>query len=521
MAEHANLESLFSDIADELRRKGCKSDETGIFKRSQQIDHSIYRMCYGEGKYVATTFSVDTIIYSEDGISWKDGVISSRNAHWHHICYGNGMFVAIGKREYTEYIDGELVTKIEVVTAYSYDGISWGSSRCVSSYDTSTSLNACFPVCYGNGKFVTFGAHSEDGLTWTKEWPPSQSSNNEFICNDICFGNNKFVVLGNHEYESESYDTVLYISDDGINWTSIGEAELPYKCSTNYGSICFDGSRFILECGRVNTYDEDGNTEFDNQKFLTSQDGQVWEVVNANLYIPLGGSLYFYKDRFIITSPITYFNSEEIGDTSNYCNIAYSYDCITWTPDTSLSQVGIQYDIYTPRLCIGESGFIAYNFGISSIDEYVYCGGYKFIADKTVEYMTSLPSVLIRNDQNVIPTGDYTNRYDKTYGVKVGYCSNGDIMISMSGNNGILYPTRPPEYETYKLKFSLEKAPDGVKISYYGELASALDSSCGDCVTTTCVVSGLTVPSELSISMNSYDSEEDCYTCAITITAIL
>ena len=158
-------------------------------------------VCYGNGKYVATTSSLVTsggsnsaFAYSEDGINWTQGTLPSEQ-EWYSVCYGNGKFVAIGNTN---------------KFAYSTDGINWTEGTMPS--------NGWWSVCYGNSKFVAIAggsnsafAYSEDGINWTQGTLPSEQR-----WWSVCYGNGKFVAV--------SISNVFAYSTDGVNWT---EGTLP------------------------------------------------------------------------------------------------------------------------------------------------------------------------------------------------------------------------------------------------------------------------------------------------------
>lgn len=132
------------------------------------------------------------------------------------------------------------------------------------------------------------------------------------------------------------------------------------------------------------------------------------------------------------------------------------------------------------------------------------------VADNFPNFVEMLPPRLITNDESVVPTGTYATSvyYNLDYGVKVGYCPNGEILISMQGGTSTAYEN---------VFFALASAPDGVTIttdnSNYdtGDLAGNLY---------VCVLTGVTVPVEMSIAMNTINATDDFVQCDITLTAV-
>lgn len=117
---------------------------------------------------------------------------------------------------------------------------------------------------------------------------------------------------------------------------------------------------------------------------------------------------------------------------------------------------------------------------------------------------------LILNDDSITPTGNYATStyYNTDYGVKIGYCNNGDILLSMRAGTSTAYET---------LRFSLSSAPEGVTITEVHTTDSHTSGSPG--LIYACIISGLTVPANITIAISSRNATYDYVTCAITVTA--
>ena len=115
---------------------------------------------------------------------------------------------------------------------------------------------------------------------------------------------------------------------------------------------------------------------------------------------------------------------------------------------------------------------------------------------------------LITNDESVTPTGTYASAtyYNIPYGVKVGYCPNGDILISMMGGTSSSYEN---------LYFTLASAPAGVTISATDGGTYGTANGTGGLYV--CCISGLTTSATLSIEMKSRNASYDYVRCAITL----
>lgn len=115
---------------------------------------------------------------------------------------------------------------------------------------------------------------------------------------------------------------------------------------------------------------------------------------------------------------------------------------------------------------------------------------------------------LVTNGDSITPTGSYATStyYDTSYGVKVGYCAGGDILISMMSGTTTAYEN---------LNFTLSSAPTGVKIT---TSSTSWDTSDPAGNLYVCVLSGITSKVKISIAMGAYNATYDYTTCAITVT---
>lgn len=190
----------------------------------------ISRHCeaYGNGNYVIISTTTTDILYSTDGITWKNGEFP--NSSCSDICYGNGKFISItsngifystdgitwsnssasnvSKYKFIKYGNGKFIIAGQAGCAYSVDGLSW----------TNIMTQSLDKFTYGNGKFIGINIetgklfYSTDGISWS-------SKSVKFIDRDtIAFGfyNNKFIIAYMF-FDSDPSDLVYY-STDGIEW---------------------------------------------------------------------------------------------------------------------------------------------------------------------------------------------------------------------------------------------------------------------------------------------------------------
>ena len=106
-------------------------------------------------------FTNSQIFYTEDGNNWSEGIMEvpdNFSISGHCEAYGNGNYVII------------LTDKTDML--YSTDGITWKNGV--------FSNSSCSDICYGNGKFISITSdgvfYSTDGITWLNSSAPNVSS---------------------------------------------------------------------------------------------------------------------------------------------------------------------------------------------------------------------------------------------------------------------------------------------------------------------------------------------------------
>lgn len=119
---------------------------------------------------------------------------------------------------------------------------------------------------------------------------------------------------------------------------------------------------------------------------------------------------------------------------------------------------------------------------------------------------------IINNDTSITPTGTYATStyYDTTYGVKIGYMPNGDVLLSMKGGTSTSY-----EY----LNFVLGTVPSGVTLTWAFNISSNYATGKPG-IQYACVLSGITQKSNISLSMTARDGTYDYATVTINVTAV-
>lgn len=197
---------------------------------------SIQVVGYGDGKFVALSIGM-VCSYSNDCINWTNSTLPVGRS-WSSIAYGDGKFVALANGSNT--------------ILYSEDGITW------SVYETSYPASGSIPcVIYNGEKFFAVSpslakiAYSDDGLNWETSDLPSSSG-----FRSIAYGNGKFVSLGIGTAQSPTESTEFIYSSDGINWT-VGTLPSAKWKSVTYGGGKFVAISFG---SNVAAYSTDGIT---------------------------------------------------------------------------------------------------------------------------------------------------------------------------------------------------------------------------------------------------------------------
>jgi hypothetical protein len=239
---------------------------------SRLFDGVASNIAFGNGIYVAIGYNGSTskVSTSSDGINWTERTVGT-SVQLHSICYGNGLFVAVGG-----YTNG-LIT--------SSDGITW-TSRTVPNYGN----NGIAKVIFGNGVFVALPGinattnpyqnkilFSSDGITWTE-----QSLGVNYLT-DIAFGNGIFIAVGGNWATTPNS---LATSSNGSTWSL---QTVPTNSNTLnniiYGNGIFVGfTRF---------------TKTDNNLF-TSVDGVNWTLSNLPYIMPSIGTISYGKGLYLI-----------------------------------------------------------------------------------------------------------------------------------------------------------------------------------------------------------------------------
>lgn len=219
---------------------------------------------YGNGNYVIISTNKTDMLYSTDGITWKNGVFPDSSCK--DICYGNGKFISISS-------DGFF---------YSTDGITWITNEITWLNSSASSLSKYKFIKYGNDKFIIAGeagcAYSIDGLSWTIVMTQSLDK--------FAYGNDKFIGINADENK-------LFYSTDGISWSSKFVKIIMDRDAIAFG---FYNNKFIIAYHFYN-----GNP---SDLVYYSTDGINWEYLNLGTYYGLTKFIGFNNKYYLYGSSI-------------------------------------------------------------------------------------------------------------------------------------------------------------------------------------------------------------------------
>jgi photosystem II stability/assembly factor-like uncharacterized protein len=214
------------DTAKQITDDGQIAIDDPVNETSGTGQH-LYGICYGNGLYVAVG-EAGTILVSSDGSSWSSKISGTTQA-LNKCCYGNGLYVAVGN------------TNTILVSS---DGSSWSSKN-------PSGATVHFRNCiYDGTQFIAIGSSgalftSADGNTWS---PVSTSFTSQF--EDICYGNGLYIIVS----IVNSNNAVIITSSDLSTFTQ------KYSGSALLYSCCYGNGMFIVGGNAVILSSTDGNT---------------------------------------------------------------------------------------------------------------------------------------------------------------------------------------------------------------------------------------------------------------------
>ena len=221
-------------------------------------------VAYGNGRFVAFAYggggassSSNTVMYSDDGINWRSGVINPHPT-WITfsplnvtcLCYREGVWVAGlqgNSQNYSPIVPPNIAGQAPQRMVVSFNnGVTWDM------YDTPTALSGqksdLIDVKYGNGRWIAIGRASGtpqfitsiDGTNWVNliNSPTSNAS-----VGSIAYANGLWIVIDGNNTKSGSgiaSQFYRYSTNDGVTWTT---STLP--AIKNWSAIAYGNGQFI------------------------------------------------------------------------------------------------------------------------------------------------------------------------------------------------------------------------------------------------------------------------------------
>jgi hypothetical protein len=283
-------------------------------------------LTYADGFFTAVGNGA-TVLTSTDGVQWAQQAFPV-NGTLQSIVHGNGMFITVG---------GTLT--INPLIGVSTNGRDWFAI-------TNTTQMGPTDVAFGDGRFValcrSFPASaalvSSNGADWAA-YPIEDA----YTLNAITYANGLFIAVGrNYEFISDTQETRILTSPDGINWTkqALPIMASPYQPALN--GIIFGGGQF-LAVGEYDSYNDGGPL------LLSSPDGTNWTQRYYPEVVGLGAVLYA---------------------NDSFAAMGGFWDGERWNPGTITSSDGIHW---RSQPISGVSGTTAIGWGAGT---FVVLGGY-------------------------------------------------------------------------------------------------------------------------------------------------
>lgn len=276
------------------------------WKQSNINTGTFTHICCGEnGVWVAGSLYRGSvkyygIYYSLDGRNWTLSNVIGDSIN--SICYGNGIFVAVGTNMY-----------------YSNDGMTW----------IQNGPSDCLKIEYGNGIWVTGNSeelfYSYDGISWKHAATP---------------GNTVTIYYANNMWIAGVVNQPLLWSHDGINWDSCSLDTI----AETFLSIFYNDDYWVT-------------ADAERGEIFRSLDGIDWEYAgdaaptysiiyeNGIWIFATSAGIYFSDDDITTVEPSNVRNEEVyfvnyangIFIALGQYNIYYSLDGIKWTKSNEVS----------------------------------------------------------------------------------------------------------------------------------------------------------------------------------------
>ena len=201
---------------------------------------------FGGGRYMVFDNNSNTILWSENGLSWTQSTIpdsgDSTTPQWQAITFGAGRHVIIS---------GSEDRNVAVTTD---GGVTWTINSAVlpSPADSTLATWDWIDVQYGDNVYVaidrnsTRTAYSFDAATWYAATGPSPDDSTQLNWKQLKYAQGVFSLIGDTGQKLVGNDitagplNIMYTSEDGIHWTERSIDEKLWGC-IGFGNPAGDG----------------------------------------------------------------------------------------------------------------------------------------------------------------------------------------------------------------------------------------------------------------------------------------
>jgi surface protein len=248
------------------------------------ITGGVGAVAYGNGRSVGV--GANTVVVSDDGISWTNKTISQQN--WADIAYGNGVFVAVSRVDYPFF--GGVVSEPTIIRSVDF-GETWIAA-------TQSPNMRMIGVCYDGSRFIgvgtTFGPTSLYGISYILEIFSSLDGNSWTKISDITASAgarcNRIRYLNGAYYVLDSIHGRLFRSIDAISWTQLTTSN---STDANWYDIAFGNNVLVMVGGGNSSYNTAVSTDGINWQTYKGADDSPdffwYSVIYANgLFIKCG-----------------------------------------------------------------------------------------------------------------------------------------------------------------------------------------------------------------------------------------
>ena|GEM_PF-2638617 len=280
--------------------------------------------------WIAVGAGINTIAYSQDGISWTGLGTSIFSIQGNAVAYNGSMWIAVGQGSNT--------------IAYSTNGTNWtavsGSTSIFSTSGLCIAWNGNVWIAGGSGTNTM--AYSTNGINWTAI--SGSASIFTSACRGIAWNGNMWVAVGNGT-NSIAYSSV---NTGTSGWTVVTNSTSIF--STQGNGVAWNGSIWLAAgygsnsiAYSINGTSWTGEGNFTNEAYQIGWNGNLWVLAgyysegiayssNGITWTNTNTNLFNYSTYCVATNGFLWLTG---GVIQNNNSIAYSTNGSTWTGETT------------------------------------------------------------------------------------------------------------------------------------------------------------------------------------------